>query len=228
MTAEEYFNDWCKVVDIHEAGRIIKRLSTQKQKVCPDLKHIFHAFRLCKLHDLRVVCIGLDPYNSIRNGIPVATGIAFANRVDTPEEFYSSSLEILKESVIDFTIPHRRINFDSSLEKWEKQGVLMLNTALSVPVNGKPGSHMLIWRPFMTTFLKNLSSYTTGIVYLLMGNDAQSLEPYINPRFNYVIRCRHPAYYARTKTRMPSDIWKEINDILIGQNGYGIEWYEEF
>ena len=74
---------------------------------------------------------------------------------------------------------------------------------------------------------KNLSEYSTGIVYLLAGSNAQSFEPYINKSFNYVIRCRHPAYYARTNTRMPSDIWKQINDILIGQSGYGIKWFEE-
>jgi len=61
-----------------------------------------------------------------------------------------------------------------------------------------------------------------------MGSQAQGLEPFINKRFNHIIRIRHPSYYARAKTKMPSDIWQEINQILIGQNGTGIEWYQEY
>ena len=80
----------------------------------------------------------------------------------------------------------------------------------------------------MTSFLTNLSKCSTGIVYVLMGSQAQTFEPYINHQFNHVIRIRHPSYYARTKTRMPSDIWNQVNNILIGQNGYGIEWYKEY
>ena len=223
MTIGEYFGDWSRLVDLNEVKRIINNLP---KDICPRKKDIFKAFNLCSLKDLRVVIIGQDPYNNLRNGVPVATGIAFANPKDMVEPF-SPSLEILKESVIDYTRPHRIVTFDQSLEKWEEQGVLMLNSALTVPVGGIPGSHMLMWRNFMTTLLKNLSLYTVGIVYVLMGSSAQSLESCINTRFNHVIRCRHPSYYARAKTIMPSDVWKDINTILTGMNGYGIKWYEE-
>ena len=223
MTIEEYFGDWSAVVDLKEADRITKRLSASQHLICPSLKDIFKAFRLCPLNSLRVCIIGMDPYP--QKG--VATGLAFANHANTPESSYSPSLGILKESVIDYTIPHRRINFDPSLEKWEAQGVLLLNSALSCEI-GRVGSHVLLWRPFITSFLTNLSRCSTGIVYILMGSQAQSLESYIDTKSNYVIRIRHPSYYARTKTRMPSDIWRQVDQILIGQNGYGIEWYQEY
>ena len=222
MTKQEYFGDWAGVVDLQEADRIVRKLSASHH-ISPQLKDIFKAFRLCPLRNLRVVIIGQDPYP--QKG--VATGLAFANSSDTPEDSYSPSLEILRESVIDYTIPHRTITFDPDLEKWEEQGVLLLNSALTCEL-GKVGSHTLLWRPFMTSFLTNLSKCSTGIVYVLMGNQAQTLEPYINHQFNHVIRIRHPSYYARTKTRMPSDIWSQVNNILIGQNGYGIEWYKEY
>ena len=223
MTIQEYFGDWSKVVDLNEADRIMKKLSASKTVICPQLKDIFKAFTLCPLNTLRVVVLSQDPYP--QKG--VATGIAFANSSDTPESQYSPSLEVLRESVIDYTIPHRTINFAPDLEKWEEQGVLLLNSALSCEM-GRVGSHILLWRPFITSFLTNLSKCSTGIVYVLMGSQAQTLEPYINSHFNYVIRIRHPSYYARAKTRMPSDIWKQINRILIDQNGYGIEWYKEY
>ena len=225
MTKEEYFGDWSKVIDLNMAAKIVREIDGL-YSICPQKKDIFKAFKLCPLNNLRVVILGFDPYNDIYKGKPRATGIAFANATNTPEEDYSPSLEILKESVIDYTKPHGIINFDPSLEKWEEQGVLLLNSALTC-YPWHTGSHSLKWRPFTRFLLTNLSRYSVGIVYLLLGNDAQTFEPYIEKKFNHVIRCRHPSYYARTNTRMPSDVWKQINDILIGQNGYGIEWYKE-
>ena len=222
MTVGEYFGDWSKVIDLKEADRILKKLSSSDVPVCPPLKDVFKAFRLCPLDSLRVCVIGMDPYP--QKG--VATGIAFGNSKDTPIESYSPSLGIIRESVIDFTRQHGITIFDPSLEKWEEQGVLLLNSALTCQL-GRVGSHTLLWWPFMKSLLTNLSCYHTGVVYILMGNQAQNLEPFINARFNHIIRIRHPSWYARNKTRMPSDIWNEVNDILIGQNGYGIEWYKE-
>jgi uracil-DNA glycosylase len=235
MTIQEYFGDWSNVVDLKEADRIIKKLSASNCVICPQLKDIFKAFTLCPLNNLRVILLSQDPYpnlrllrqDSILQKVPVATGLAFANSSDTPDTKLSPSLEILKESVINYTIPHRTINFDPSLEKWEAQGVLLLNSALSCEV-GKVGSHTLLWRPFIKSLLTNLSIYHTGLVYVLMGTQAQTLEPYINKQFNHVIRIRHPSWYARQRQRMSSDIWQGINSILISQNGYGIEWFMEY
>ena len=222
MTVGEYFGDWSKVIDLKEADRILKKLSSSDVPVCPPLKDVFKAFTLCPLNNLRVLILSQDPYP--QKG--VATGIAFGNSKDTPIESYSPSLGIIRESVIDFTRQHGITIFDPSLEKWEEQGVLLLNSALTCQL-GRVGSHTLLWWPFMKSLLTNLSCYHTGVVYVLMGNQAQNLEPFINSRFNHTIRIRHPSWYARNKTRMPSDIWNEVNEILIGQNGYGIEWYQE-
>lgn len=227
MTILEYFGDWSKVIDINEADRIIKRLAASKQLICPNVRDIFKAFTLCPLHDLKVVILGQDPYPDYKDGKPTSTGVAFANSSDALEDNYSPSLDVLKESVIDFTRPHGNVIFDPSLEKWEKQGVLMLNSALSCIVN-KPGSHALMWRPFIKSLLLNLSSYDSGIVYVLMGSDAQSFENCINQRNNHIIKVKHPSWYARTHTKLPHELWLDINNILIGHYGYGIEWYKEY
>jgi len=226
MTIEEYFDDWCSVIDTREADRILRKLSASHSFICPQIKDIFKAFRLCPFHELRCVLIGQDPYADWYEGAPRATGIAFANNPNTPLSSFSPSLEILRESVIDFTVPHKNINFDPSLEKWAKQGVLLLNSALSCE-KGKSNSHALLWRPFIRTLLTNLSQQTFGIVYVLMGKYADSFEPCIS-KTNYILHCRHPAYYARNHSRMPSDIWREINTLLVKLNGYGIEWYNEY
>jgi uracil-DNA glycosylase len=223
MTIQEYFGDWSNVVDLVEADRILRKLSTSKIIICPQLKDIFRAFRLCPFSNLKVVLLGMEPYP--QKGI--ATGLAFANSIDTPDSQLSPSLEILKESVINYTIPHRTINFDPSLEKWEAQGVLLLNSALSCEA-GRVGSHILLWRPFIKSLLINLSKYHVGIVYVLMGTVAHSFEPFINKQSNHIIRIRHPSWYARHKQIMPSNIWQEINSILTDKNGYGIEWFIEY
>ncbi len=222
MTIQEYFGDWCRVIDLKEADKVTKALAHSRQVVCPQIKNVFKAFELCPFSNLRVVIMGQDPYP--QKG--VATGIAFANDRETPVENLSSSLEVIRDSVIDWTVPHRRVIFEPDLEEWEKQGVLLLNTALSCEL-GKAGSHNLLWRPFISSFLTNLSKWSCGIVYALMGSSAQSFESCINKQFNHILKCRHPAYYARTNTVMP-DIWKNINNILVDLNGYGIEWYKEY
>lgn len=226
MTVEEYFRDWTKVIDTAKANTILKHLSSSKQPICPRIKDVFKAFTLCSLHDLRIVILGQDPYPDIRKGKPRATGIAFGNSIDTSKDDYSPSLETLMESVINFSYPHRTITFDPSLEEWEAQGVLMLNSALTC-IAGKPGSHYLLWRPFMTSFLSNLSAYTSGIVYVLLGTQAQSLASYINSRYNHIIKAKHPSWYIRNRSPMPHDLWSQIDKILIGIYGCSIEWYKE-
>ena len=231
MTINEYFGDWSKVIDLEETKKIMHALSKSKAKICPLFQDIFKAFKICPLNDLKVVILGQDPYNNLHtvntSKVPVATGLAFANSSDTPEDCYSTSLEILKESVIDYTMPHGLINFDPSLEKWEAQGVLLLNTALSCEL-GKPGSHSLLWRPFTRSLLRNLSMYHSGIAYVLMGSNALSFEPYIRKECNSVFRIRHPSWYARNEHRMPSEIWREVNSYVLKQTGTEIEWYTTY
>ena len=226
MNVDEYFGKWSKVIDTKEADRVVRKLLPIKNNICPQLKDLFRAFLLCPYDDLRVVIIGQDPYFNLRNGSVVATGLAFANSSNTPENSYSPSLEILRESVIDFSKSHGIINFDPSLERWAEQGVLLLNASLSC-LKGRPGSHNLLWMPFISSLLTHLSEQKTGVVYVLMGSSAQALSSCINSKNNYILKIKHPSWYARVKEPMPSELWREIDNILIGQNGYGIEWFKE-
>lgn len=229
MSIEEYFGKWKTVVPVDDIPGIMKSLNRiSKKTVCPLSKNLFKAFEVCPYDSLKVVIIGQDCYADIRDGKPVATGVAFANAKDTPADMYSPSLRILMESFMGFPMSYEDINFDPSLEYISNQGVLLINTALTCEV-GKPGSHMLLWRPFINAFLKNLSKHKTGIVYVLLGSEAQSLKDNIDVRYNYVLSDKHPAYYARIKTPMPSGIWKSVNDIIRSINGKDeeIKWFQE-
>ena len=222
MTIDEYFGDWMKVLDRNETMKIMGWLRTiNKETLCPNIKDVFKAFKLCPYNKCRVIFVGQDPYP--QRG--VAQGVLFGNSSDTPENKLSPSLQIIKESVINFEIPHNFITFDPTLESWAKQGILMINSALTTEV-GKIGVHMMKWRPFMIAFLKQMSMINPGIIYVLFGSQAQILEPYISKN-NYVLKIEHPAYFARTNKKMPYHIWKDINKILYDLYGERIEWFKE-
>lgn len=85
----------------------------------------------------------------------VATGILFGNDNKITEDYISPSLTVIKNSVINFEIPHKSITFDNSLESWAKQGILMLNSALTCEV-GKPGSHSLKMDTFYSKSIKKI------------------------------------------------------------------------
>lgn len=225
MTIEDYFGDWMRVIDRGELNKVMNRLSLEykRKPICPNQSDVFRAFKLCPYNNLKVVMIGQDPYP--QKG--VATGLLFGNKSETLDEQLSPSLKIIKDAVINLDIPHNCINFDPTLESWAKQGILMINSALTVEMN-KIGSHTMIWRPFIIALLKHLLECETGLIYILFGNQAQTFTPYINNNFNEVIKVRHPAYFARTNTRMSPQLFTYISSRVKELYGVPIEWYQEY
>lgn len=210
MTPQEYFGDWWKCID---SGVLFETMSKVKatyglQTVYPHLKDIFKAFELCPYNELKVVIIGQDPYPD-----GSGTGIAFANKSDT--DTLSISLAMLLSNF-------NTIKVNPNLEHWAKQGVLLLNSSLTV-VKNNPGSHTMLWRPFMTSFIKNLCEWNTGLIFVLLGEQAKTFKPYIG-KFNNVLEFKHPAYYARTDGKMPN-IFAEIDKLTKAKNNLTINWY---
>lgn len=221
MTIEERFGDWSKVMDKKELVKIIKWLKTlDSNQLCPSKKNIFKAFDLCPFKECKVICLFQDPYS--QKGI--ATGIAFANKES--QKILSPSLEIIKEACINFEIPHNTITFDQTLESWARQGVLLLNSALTCEINNV-GSHTSVWRPFISKLINNISHRDNGLVFVLFGSIAQSFEPFIDGN-QKIIKVNHPAYYARKNEKMPYSVFTDINKFLKAQYNERIKWYSEF
>ncbi len=221
MTLEEYFGDWLKVIDKQELFKVVNKVNAlYKTQSCePAYNNIFKAFNITPYNDLKLVSLAMDPYPQHN----ISTGICFANDKNVVK--LSPSLEILKEAIIDFEIPHNLITFDVTLEEVSKQGVLLLNSALTVETN-KPNSHTYIWRPFIGSLLSNLSLYSPGIVYVLWGTVAKSFESFISKN-NVVYKMPHPAYYARTNSKIPHSFFVELNDTIYHRFGKRIEWFKE-
>lgn len=225
MTLEEYFGRWMRVIDKRELESVLSKLGPEykRKPICPAQSNVFKAFEVCPYDKLKVVMLGQDPYP--QKG--VATGILFGNKEGTRDEDLSPSLQIVKEAAINFEVPHYCITFDQTLESWAKQGILMINSALTVEMN-RIGSHVMLWRPFIAKLLKNLSEYNTATVYVLFGRQAQTFKPYINDRFNHIIEIEHPAYFARSGTKMPHQLFVDISNKVKEIYGVPIKWYEEY
>lgn len=220
MTAREYFGDWWKVSPEPELNSILGFLSKfPGNRTSPEPTRIFRAFAETPFLKCRVIFLGQDPYP--QKG--VATGLCFANNKDTKE--LSPSLEVLKECCINYEVPHGHIDFDVTLESWAKQGVLLLNSALTCEL-GNIGSHVMLWRPFISKFIYKLSRHTPGLIYVLFGKQAQTFRPYIN-RFDDVIEIEHPSFFARTGNKMPYELFNNIDRLMKEKYGETIKWYNE-
>ena len=133
---------------------VLYKLREDGKRFTPPLKQVFRAFEECPYDDLKVIFIGQDPYPQLG----VADGISFScgntNKVQP-------SLRYIFEE-IERTVYQEFPSYqDPDLTRWSKQGILMLNTALTVEV-GKIGSHYDIWKPFTAYLLDWLNNYNTG------------------------------------------------------------------
>ena len=210
MSLEEYVGKWWNLFDLKILGDTLNKLGKEYQikNIYPAQCNVFRAFHECKYDDCKVVMLGADPYP--QKG--VATGILFGNNLHNKN--ISPSLKVIMGA---------SGSTDQTLSSWCNQGVLMLNAALSVQ-EGKPSSHLLLWRPFMQSFLKNMSEWNTSIVYVLFGSNAIELKKYINPRLNDILEEKHPAYYARLNQEMPSTVFDETNKLLKQKYNQTIKW----
>lgn len=221
MTQKEFFGDWYPYLDTQSLNVALSYLSREKE-FYPDAANVFKAFKLCNAKDCCAIFLGQDPYPQ-KN---VATGILFGNKATVREENLSPSLQVVKEAAIDYTKFHHVLKFDNTLESWAKQGILMLNSSLTVKPY-VPGSHFLYWKPFIAKFLTEFSQTHGAVAYVLFGKQAQSFEKYISPVTGRVWKVEHPAALARRREKLPSSLFQEVQDYVYGVSGTKLEWFHE-
>jgi len=165
---------------------LIEQVKADKAKgVFPHPENLFKAFETTQLEDLKVVILGQDPYH---NG--QATGLAFGVESKTK---IPPSLKIIRRE-LQAQFDHVPDEFDHSLEHWAKQGVLLLNTALTV-VKGQAGSHSHLWAQLTPMFIKEMCSRKKDIIFVLWGKHAQGYEKYIH-NTSRILKSPHPAAEA--------------------------------
>lgn len=154
--------------------------------IYPDSKDVLNAYRLTPFNDVLVVIIGQDPYHD-----GSAHGLSFSSL----SKRRPPSLDEIFKEVCNSYYPGSTVEecFKSNnLSSWAKQGVLLLNRALTVE-SGKPKSHMKIgWDKFLIQTIETLNTKSKPIVYMLWGSEAQKLKSIINAE-NLILEAEHPA-----------------------------------
>lgn len=157
------------------------RANTSKDKfIYPHPDNVFRAFYECPPHQTKIVILGMDPYHTPG----MATGLAFDSPKMTP-----SLRAILKE--LDRSTGIKI----GSIDHWPSQGILLLNTALTVE-EGKPGSHIPIWKETMKDILQIINELPEPIIWVLMGEQAKAWATHINPH-HYIVTSPHPSPLSR-------------------------------
>lgn len=218
-------NDWLPIIrkynDINYLKKLDKFIQTEYEKniILPKRDEIFNALKLTPYKDVKVAIIGQDPYPDALK----AMGLSFSVRpnVNVPD----SLKNIFKERQNDLGIP---ITNNGDLTAWTKQGVLLLNTALTVNLSNKPRTVTKQWIPFTDSIIKALNdkAKTDPIVFILWGEPAKAKLPLIdtsNPNI-YVIQSSHPSNYSAHISFWNSKPFSKTNNFLKSKNVKPIDW----
>ena len=195
----------------------------KNKTIFPYKNEVFKAFNLTPFQKVRVVILGMDPYPGRNAGEPIAHGLAFAPRNKT---YITPSLRMMYNRIKadiypdDLSFPN-----DMNIESWAKQGVLMLNAALTIQ-EGKSGSHLEPWKQFTEAVFKTLNESTTGLIFCFWGKDALKFAPLINDDVHHVLVASHPVSAVYKGGVWECDHFKRINQILMASNPDDIAWFE--
>ncbi len=192
---KEYFN------------RLVELVSEEYMNytIHPDLDNVYQAMKLVSPVDVKVVIIGQDPYFNPGQ----ANGLAFS--VEDGIRFPPSLLNIFKELNMEYGYP---IPKHGSLEKWAKQGVLLLNASLTVR-DGTANSHAKFgWMTFTDEIITRLDALNQPIIYLLWGNFAKKKISLIHNKKAFIIYNAHPSPLSANKGFFHSNCFKKCNEHL--------------
>ncbi len=183
--------------------------------VFPPARNIFRAFDLCPFDKVKVVIVGQDPYH----GAGQANGLSFSvnDKVSLPP----SLKNIYKEIHNDLGITPLS---SGDLSRWASQGVLMLNSVLTVEAS-KPASHSgQGWEEFTDEVIQSLNTNRKGIVYMLWGKYAQTKGEIIDTEQNLVLKSGHPSPYS-ANLFFGNHHFSKCNKYLENQGLSPIDWH---
>ena len=186
-----------------------------KSKICyPQYKDIFNALRYTDYNEVKVVILGQDPYH----GENEAHGLSFSVRDDVKRP--PSLNNIFKELENDLGI--KKTNND--LTNWAKQGVLLLNSIMSV-VKDTPLSHKEKgWEIFTDNIIKLLNEREQPIVFILWGGYARSKKKLITNKNHYIVESVHPSPLSAYNGFFGSNPFSKTNNFLVSKNITPIDW----
>jgi uracil-DNA glycosylase len=229
MTA---FEGWNEILPLEDLGKISEQIDNQnadgmyKLAIYPPPKDIFNCFTMFHPSDLKVVIIGQDPYINVGQ----AMGLCFS--AGNPNSKFPPSLMNIKKEL--------SLVYDVELDKkardltfWAEQGILMLNSALTVD-HGNSNSHQHIWSQWTDKVVRSINNNCEGVIFVLWGNDAKAkggfkkgkqVSSFIDIEKNYVLTSGHPSPLSYKRYFTGNGHFEEVNRILVETDREPIDWF---
>ncbi len=198
-----------------ELKKFLLQEKAEGQILYPAGSLIFNAFNLTPFNDVKVVILGQDPYH----GDGQAHGLCFSvpDGVKPPP----SLLNIFKEIKSDLG---NEIPVLGNLERWSKQGVLLLNSLLTVCANQPASHHKKGWEQFTDKVIETISKEKSGVVFLLWGRFAQDKELLIDHSKHFILKAAHPSPLSSYNGFFGCKHFSKTNEILLQQKKAAINW----
>ena len=205
---EEYKKDYFKdIVDfINKAYKV--------DTIYPPKRDILRALELTDYNDVKVVILGQDPYH----GIGEANGLSFS--VNDGIKFHPSIRNIFKELNDDLGI----VRNNSDLSDWALNGVLLLNSVLTVKKDTPLSHNKIGWQTFTDAIIKKINEKEDPVVFILWGNYARSKKNLITNKKHLIIESAHPSPFSANYGFFHSKPFSRTNDFLRKNNIKEIEW----
>ncbi|ABR50333.1 uracil-DNA glycosylase [Alkaliphilus metalliredigens QYMF] len=214
-------NDWAPIVEEEYEKTYYLKLKQflmeeyRTKTVYPDEGDIFNALQLTPFGKVKAVILGQDPYH----GPGQAHGLSFSVKpgVKTPPSLKNIFKELNGD--LGYDIPEH-----GYLNQWAQEGVLMLNTVLTVR-RGEPNSHKGAgWEQFTDQIIKRLNERETAMVFILWGKNAQEKEALITNPQHHIIKSPHPSPFSAHRGFFGSHPFSKTNDFLRGVGIEEINW----
>ena len=214
-------NDWQKLFDIEQEKpyylslRSFLKHEYATEVVFPPMDEIFQAFRLTPLSETKVVLVGQDPYHEEGQ----AMGLSFSVREGTVEP---PSLRNIKEELRKEGLLHEP--WSSDLSRWAKQGVLLLNSTLTVRAHQAASHQGKGWETFTDNAIMALNEDSKPKVFLLWGSYARSKKVMITNPAHLILESAHPSPLSAYRGFFGNGHFKKANDFLVSNGMDPIIW----
>ena len=219
-----FLNDWEELLrpemnkEYYQNLRMFLINEYKTKTIYPDMFSLFNALHYTSYRDTKVVILGQDPYH----GPNQAHGLAFS--VSPGVRIPPSLRNIYKELSTDLGcyIPN-----NGYLKKWADQGVLLLNTSLTVRANNANSHSKIGWEIFTDEIIKLLNEREDPVIFILWGNNAKSKIRLITDQRHYIIKSVHPSPLSANRGFFKSKPFSKVNHILINIGKTPIDWQIE-
>lgn len=183
--------------------------------IYPEAKNIFNAFNLCPLFNVKVVIIGQDPYHEPHQ----AHGLCFS--VESGVDFPPSLVNIYKE--IESDIGHKSIT-NGDLSAWARQGVLLLNSTLTVQAHIAASHSGKGWETFTDAVIRAVNETQKNVVYMLWGSFAQKKADFVDNQNNLILKSAHPSPLSAYRGFFGNHHFSRANEYLVQNGKAPIDW----